>query len=412
MDFRSMLSGIFGGKKSIPPEKTTAFKMLDSYEDFFTPSPGFSVEDATVRTCIDTIARNAAKMGISHIRKVEGKTVPVEGQLNNLLSGRPNPYMTTYDFIYKVVSQLYSYNNAFVHIKTDAQGNIIGLYPISYQSLELREYGGELVIKFQFAESSQTVPYKDIIHIRRHFNGHDILGDTAQQQGISSSIKVLNSLKSAMENAVRNSTRLRGYIKALQQLNPTHKDNILSDFVNKFLGSDSKYGGIAILDQTADYVPLNGEFKTMDSEQMDFVRNDIYRYFGLNESIIKSDFNSDSWNAFYESVIEPLAVQMSQEFTEKIFTERERGFGNAVIFTADKLQYASLRDKIELIHQLQPAGFITINEGRALFGFAPVENGDERMVSLNHIKATDQSLYQTGRDDKQPSKEENSDNEE
>lgn len=398
MEIRNMFKNIFGKGDNLP-EKTTTFKMLDSYEDFFTPAPGYSINDTTVRTCIDTIARNCAKMGINHIRVKDGKSYPQRGVLQELLTCRPNEYMSTYDFIYKIISQLYTYNNAFIYIKTNG-GAITGLYPLSYQSLELREANSQLMVKFGFMNGhNKTIPYSELIHIRRHFNEHDILGDTASQQGITNSINILNALKSAMQNAVKNSTRLRGYLKTLQQLNPKHQDSILTDFVSKFLGSESKYGGIAILDQTADYIPLNADFKTMDGEQMDFMRNEVYRYFGLNENIIKSDFTADSYNSFFESIIEPLAVQLSQEFTNKLFTAREKDFGNRIIFTCDKLQYASLKDKVELIRQLQPAGFITTNEGRELFGFSPIEGGDERIISLNHIKASDMSLYQTGRED-------------
>lgn len=397
MEIRSMLTSIFGGQKA--PKTTTQYKMLDSYENYFSPSLGYTYNDPVIRTCIDTIARNCAKMGIRHVRRVKGRISPVEGDLQRLLENRPNEFMSTYDFIYKVVSLLYSHNNCFVHIKTDNKGNILGLYPLTYKNLELREASGELMLKFQFNDATQTIPYTEIIHIRRHFNGHDLLGNS-NNDSLASSINILNSLKESMENAVKNCTKLRGYLKSNNVLSPESKKNILSDFVDKFTSKGSKYGGTAIIDSTVDYNPLNSSFETMDSEQMDFVRSEIYRYFGLNEDIIKSDYTSDKWNAFYESVLEPLAVQFSQEFTNKLFTENEKKQGHEILFTCDKLQYASLKDKIDLVHQLQPAGFITINEGRELFGFAPVEDGDVRMVSLNHIKADDATLYQTGRDEK------------
>ena len=130
---------------------------------------------------------------------------------------------------------------------------------------------------------------------------------------------------------------------------------------------------------------------------MDFVRAEIYRYFGLNDDIIKSKFDATAWASFWENVLEPLAVQFSQEFTNKIFTDKEKALGNEIIFTEDKLQYASLQDKIKLVQALQPAGFISVNEGRELFGWCPVADGDTRMVSLNNVKAEDMSQYQLGK---------------
>ena len=44
-------------------------------------------------------------------------------------------------------------------------------------------------------------------------------------------------------------------------------------------------------------------------------------------------------------------------------------------------------------------GALTINEYRELMYYGPVEGGDVRLVSLNYVKAGDQSLYQVGKDD-------------
>ncbi len=43
-------------------------------------------------------------------------------------------------------------------------------------------------------------------------------------------------------------------------------------------------------------------------------------------------------------------------------------------------------------------GAITINEYRELLYYEPIEDGDVRMVSLNYVKAGDQSQYQVGSD--------------
>ena len=109
-----------------------------------------------------------------------------------------------------------------------------------------------------------------------------------------------------------------------------------------------------------------------------------------------SKFTEAEWNAFYESVIEPIALQLSLEFTFKLLTERERGFGNKIIFTSNRLQYATLQTRATIGSTLYDRGIITINEYRELMYYEPIEDGDVRMVSLNYVKADDQSLYQTG----------------
>ena len=95
-------------------------------------------------------------------------------------------------------------------------------------------------------------------------------------------------------------------------------------------------------------------------------------------------------------MIEPIALQLSLEFTFKLLTERERGFGNKIIFTSNRLQYATLQTRATIGSVLYDRGIITINEYRELLYYEPIEDGDVRMVSLNYVKADDQSLYQTG----------------
>ena len=282
----------------------------------------------------------------------------------------------------------------FIKIKTDEKGNVIGLYPLSYLNFELREISGEVFVKFQFNQGTETIAYKDLIHLRRFFNNHDILGN--DNTALSRPLRILNSVKQALENAVKNCMKLRGIIQINGIARPDDKQKILEDFNEKFT-SATNGTGTAILDKSASYQQINSQIETANSEQMDFVRAEIYRYFGLNDDIIKSKFDATAWASFWENVLEPLAVQFSQEFTNKIFTDKEKALGNEIIFTEDKLQYASLQDKIKLVQALQPAGFISVNEGRELFGWCPVADGDTRMVSLNNVKAEDMSQYQLGK---------------
>ena len=133
--------------------------------------------------------------------------------------------------------------------------------------------------------------------------------------------------------------------------------------------------------------------------QSQYLRDNVYRYYNMNEKILTSSFTEAEWNSFYENVIEPIAIQLSLEFTFKLLSERERGFGNKVIFTANRLQYATLQTRMAIGGALYDRGIITINELRELLYYEPIEGGDVRMISLNYVNTDDQSLYQVGKDD-------------
>lgn len=389
MELRNMFKNIFGKTKQ---QNTISFKLLNSYDNYFYPNSS-SYDDATVRTCIDIIAKNAAKLKPKHIIRSDGKTEVINDSLNSLLSVRPNEFMTTYDFIYKLVSQLYIYNNAFVYIKSQ-NGLITGLYIIDYQQLELKESGEELFCSFKFLNDKITVPYTDLIHLRRYFSKSEFFGES-ENKALSQPLSLLTTVKQALENAVKNCTKLRGYLKIEGIVRPEDQDRMLDDFNEKFVRNNNSTG-IAVLDSKADYKELTKDIQTADCQQMNFIREDVYRYFNLSESILNSKFSEEDWNSFYENVIEPLVIQLSQEFTAKLFTEEEKARGNEVIFVTNKLEYTSLKSKVSMAQVLMQTGIFTVNEFREIFGFESIQDGDSRLVSLNYVKSDKQDKYQIG----------------
>lgn len=394
MDFRNMIKTIFGGKK--PLVTVVNYKLLNDFAPTFTSFDGDMYDSDIVRTCIDAIARNAAKLKPRHIRQTNGEIIKTNSRLEYLLQVRPNPYMNAYDFLYKVISQLYNNNNAFVYIQSE-RGVITGFYPIDFANLELKEYAGELYCLFTFKTGFRmTVPYTELIHLRRHFNRHDLFGESGFKP-FKPTLNLINTVNQGIVNAIKSSARLRGWLKFSQTLRPEDLKKQRDQFVADYL-SISNDGGIAALDAKADFNPVKLDVQMADDKQMAVIRENVYRYFGVNEKIIQATYNEDEWAAFYESVIEPLAIQLSLEFTEKCFTTREKGQGNEIIFEANRLQYASAKTKISLIQHLIPAGLLTINEGREIFNLAPVEGGDKRLISLNFVDADKANLYQLGND--------------
>lgn len=394
MELRSMIQNMFGNSKG--PTTVTRFRALNDYMPVFTPFGGELYDSDVVRTCIDAIARNAAKLKPRHVRMMAGEILKGSAALDYLLQTRPNPYMSAYDMIYKVVSQLYSNNNAFIYAHVEG-GSITGLYPLNFSSVELVEYQGELYGKFTFGTGFQmTVPYSSLIHLRRHFNRNDIFGES--NHPFKPTLSLIHTVNQGIVNAIKSSARLRGWLKYNMVLNPTDLKKNRDAFVTDYLSINND-GGIGALDTKADFTPANIEAKMADDKQMAIIRDNAYRYFGVNEKIVQSNYTEDEWSAFYESVLEPIAIQLSLEMTEKLFTPRERGHGNAIVVEANRLQYASARTKISVVNTLTPLGLLTVNEGREVFNLAPVPDGDKRLVSLNYVDAAKANQYQL---DKKP----------
>ena len=399
MEIRNMFSRIFGKQKQ-PSQNLTQLRMLNGYSNEYTPFSGAAYDDATVRSCVDTIARHASKLNPRHIVKKEGKVMRVlDDRLNYLLSVQPNPLMTSAEFIEKLVNQYFTTNNLFVYIQRDAMSRVVALWPLDFSQVSLYEDNRNVIyVKFTFGIGLQmTVPYDDIVHIRRHYNRDEMFGDPEARM-LKEDLTLLKAVKTSIVNVVKNYGRLRGIVKFLQTLRPEDMKKHFDEFVGNFVSDVKNGSGIAPMDNTSDYKELHVENTTFDAAQMSLARDNIYKYFGVSEKLINGTYDESEFIAFYESVIEPLAVKLSQAFTVALFTAREQGFGNEIMFETNRLNYISVASKINIAKQLLPAGILTINDARELFGYAPVPDGDERIVSLNYIKASDQSKYQTGKE--------------
>lgn len=395
-----MIHTIFG--KLFGIDGLTRAKLLDGYSNNYIPFDGNIYDTATGRNCIDTIARHAGKLHPKHIIRRNGNIVKnAEDKLQYILSVRPNPLMTASEFIEKMIAQYYCYNNLFVYIQRNQIGGITALWPLNFNNLELYEdRKGNLYCKFTFGSGEQTtVPYEEVIHIRRHYNRDEVFGDP-EGQILVEDINLLRSVKTAIINVVKNFSKLRGIIQWTGTVRPEDQDAMWQTFVSSFAGP-SNGSGIGSLDNRGKFQQLNTDTQTFDASQMDFARDNLYKYFGVNEKIISGKFTEEEYQAFYESVIAPIAIKLSQEFTEKLFTQKERGFGNEVVFEANRLAYMSTASKVKIALAMIPAGAVKRNEIRELFGYAglPGKEGEEIVVSLNYVKTKDQSLYQTGKED-------------
>ncbi|MCM3536587.1 phage portal protein [Priestia endophytica] len=394
---RSIWDKIFG-KEPKQLTNETQFKFMNGYIPVFTTLGEDPYDSDIVRSAIHVIASNAAKLKAKHIRRLSNDVQHVNGNIERLLTVRPNEFMNAYDFFYKIVTQLYSNNNnAFIYIRRDPYTEEpIGFYPIDMTSMELVEAQDELFVKFQFMNGKRlTAAYSDFIHLRRFYKDNDMFGES-NAKALMPTLDMIHTTDEGIKNAVKSSAFLRGLIKFTNSMLKNEdikkqRDEFVQDYMDV-----SNNGGIAALDAKAEYQELKNDPKMVDDKQMGVIEEKVYKYFGVNKSIIMSDYTEDQWNAFYENVIEPLAIQLSLEFSSKLFTDCERGHGNEIVFESNRLQYASNTTKVNMIRDIAPLGILSKNEAREIFNLAPIENGEEFIQTLNVVNAAKADQYQLG----------------
>lgn len=400
MERRSLFSRIFGTDKSSDiPQNATEVKILDDSKAVFTPYKGDFHNDIDIRACVDAIARNGAKMHPKHIRnyynKEQEKDVieDVKGKLYKLLAKQPNEYQDAYKFYYQVITNLELYNDSFIYVQKDTDLNILGLYPLDFSEGKLYEYQGKLWIKFKFGRSKERfVLYDDCIHLTRFVGKDGLFGGNTTP--IVKTLSIKHIIDEGIVNAIRTTQNIKGILKSTKSiLKPEDVKKMRDQFVQDFINSNNK-AGIGGLDSTTDFTPVKIDPQTASDSQVKIFDDKILNYFGVSKEILQSNYNEDQWNAFYESVLEPIGLQMSLEFTNKLFTPTEKRFGNEIMFESNRLQYASNRTKVEILRYAN--NIMTINELREIFNLSPRENGDVILQDLNHIDSTIANEYQVG----------------
>lgn len=374
MDFRGAIDALFGRPKKIT---TSSWQEVGSHQSYFTNGNPDVYANEVVRACIRTLAEHTAKANVKVVR--DGKVA--DKNLQRMIQFKPNMYMNGRDFLYKVRTLLEIHNVVFIYIMRDELGKVVGLYPMPKAQHKTGEYQGRLYIEFLFENGTKMVhAWDDLAVLRKDFNTSDIFGDS--NSAISGSLDLLNTTAEGMENAIKSTANLRGILKSTKAMLSDDdvkkmKDRFVSDYM-----SLTNSSGIASLDSTLDFIPITLQPQIANYKNVEELRNNIYRYFGLNEDAIMSRITGDSWDAFYESRIEGVLLALGLELTNKIFSERERGFGNEIIFESNRMQYMSTTSKLALTTLVDRA-IMTPNEVREILNLAPVEWGDKPMSWQN-----------------------------
>lgn len=361
----------------------TRYEMVTENGNGFFMWNGKLFQSDIIRACIRPKVKAIGKLVGKHIRTDNtGIKVNPEPYLRFLLE-EPNPYMTGQMLQEKLATQLALNNNAFALILRDDFGYPTEIYPLPATTIEaIYDKQGNLYLKFYFKNGKQsTFPYSDIIHLRRDFNDNDIFGESPAP-ALTSLMEIINTTDQAIVKAVKNSNVVRWLLKYATAMRPEDLQNEAKKFAETYLSLESDTMGAAAVDSKADIQRIEPKDYVPNALLIDRFTSRIYSFFNTNESIVQSKYSEDEWNSYYEAEIEPEAVQMAGEFTRKIFSRRERGFGNRIYFEASNLQWASLSTKLSLM-QMVDRGAMTPNEWRETMSLAPIEGGDKPIRRLD-----------------------------
>lgn len=340
-----------------------------------------------VRSCIRPKAKAVGKLVGKHLRE----TLDAEGhkglQVNpsnamRFLLEEPNPLMTGQMLQEKLATQLCLNSNAFALIIRDSMGTPTEIYPVIPQSAEA-EYGaaGDLRLRFTLPNNKiYTFAYADVIHLRQDFNENDIFG-TPIAPALTPLLDVVVTTDQGVINAIKNSSVIRWLLKFTNSMRKEDLKAQAKDFAENFLATKGGMG-VAAVDAKADATQISPTDYVPNAAQMDRTTKRIFDLFNTNDAIVSSKYTEEEYNSYFDAEVEPVLIQLGGEYSRKLFSRRERAFGNRIVFEASAWDSASISTKLNL-QAMVDRGALTPNEWRATFNLAPVPGGDDPIRRLD-----------------------------
>ena len=365
-------------------EARAFFKTLSAYTPVFTNWNGAIYESEIVRAAIDARARHISKLKVETI----GTANP---SLQSKLTQGPNQWQTWSQFLYRVSTILDVNNTAFIVPVFDERMIITGVYPALPQQCSLVEYDGEVWLRYQFTSGQvAAVEAKKCAILTKHQYASDFFGDS--NIPLRETMQLIHIQNQGIEEGVKNAATFRFMATLNNFSSATDLAKERERFREANLSTESKSGGFLLFPNTyKDIKQVDVKPYAVDAAQMEQIRENVFNYFGVSETVLQNAARAEDLEAFFDGAIEPFAIQFSEALTKMLFSERERAQGSYIIANANRLQYMSTAQKVQMAKELGDRGAILIDEIRELFNYGPLPDGAGQVAPIRgEYKATDE----------------------
>lgn len=378
----SLFDKIFGNRPKPVGKFEGGFKMLNGYVPRFTNFEGGIYESEIVRAAINARATHISKLAV----EIKGAAKPA---LQTKLRHGPNEFQTWGQFLYRLSTILDVHNTAFIVPVFDQYGEISGIFAPLPSKCEMAKWNNEPYLRYEFGWGEKAaIELKFCGIMVKYQYKSDFFGE--DNLALFPTMDLIHIQNQGIEEGVKSAATYR----FMAQLSNFSKAEDLAKERQRFtlenFSRDAQGGGLLLFPNTYQNIK-QVEVKpwVIDAEQMKAIKDNVFEYFGVNEDIITNKAYGDAWTAFYEGAIEPFAIQFSDVVTKMLFTFRERSQGAMVMATANRLQYMSNKDKLDVSAQMLDRGIMSINDVREIWNMPPVDGGDARVIRGEYYNATE-----------------------
>lgn len=365
------------GKVKVKKELGNFFAMLDGYTPVFTTHDGGVYEMELTRACIHTFANHCSKL------KPEVTGSDPEG-IRAMLDGKPNIFMTSAQFLYKAATIYEAQNTCFIVPILDSFDRIAGYYPVAADMTELREMNGEPFLVYTFGNGDKmAIELERVGVVSKHLYRNDLVGE--DNSALDPTLQLLATQNQGIAEGIKNSASFRFMATVANFSKGKDLAKERKSWVEENLGPDS--GGLALFPNSYTNVQqIQSAAKIVDAEQLELIQGRVFTYFGTNEDVLLNKAVGDAWSAYYEGKIEPFAIQLSQAMTCMTYTHNRRARKNAIVWSANRLQYMTNTDKLQVSSQMFDRGILSTNMVMDIWNLPHVEDGDKRYIRKEYTE--------------------------
>lgn len=361
----SLFDKIFGNRPKERERVQETFRMLNGYTPRFTSWGGSIYESELIRAAINARATHMSKLKV----ETYGAARPA---LQTKLKNNPNEFQTWSQFQYRLSTLLDVHNTAFITPIWDEFGQPSGIYTPLPTRCEIVQADGVPYLRYEFQNGQKAAVellYCGIMTKYQYRN--DFFGES--NDALKQTMELIHIQNQGIEEGVKSAATYRFMAKLSNFAKPEDLAKERQRFTAENLSSDANGGGLLLFPNTyQDVKQVDVKPWVVDADQMKAIEANVYRYYGVNEDILTNNFNADKWSAFYEGAIEPFAIQEAEVLKKMFFTLREQSQGNGVTVTANRLQYLSNQDKLNVSAQMADRGLMTRNEIREIWNLPPL----------------------------------------
>lgn len=360
-----LFSWLFGNRPQPNGKYEETFKMLDGYKPVFHSWRGGIYESELIRAAINARATHMSKLKVETF----GAARPA---LQGKLKHGPNEFQTWSQFQYRLSTLLDVHNTAFICPVFDQYGQPSGIYTPLPSKCEIVQFDGVPYLRYDFGQggkASVELAYCGVMTKYQYRN--DFFGEP--NDALQQTLDLISIQNQGITEGVKSAATYRFMATMTNFVKPEDLAKERQRFTTENLSADAKGGGMLLFPNTyKDVKQLDTKPWVIDAAQRAAIESNVFKYYGVNDDILTNHFDSENWSAFYEGAIEPFAIQESEVLCKMFFTLREQSQGNGVAVTANRLQYLSNADKLNVSAQMADRGLMTRNEIRDIWNLSPL----------------------------------------